>query len=98
MDLFGLTRVASLSEMYYAYVLVDDYSRFTWVYFLAHKNDAFKAFKNFAKKFKKKKVFVFLTLEVIMELNLKMNFSKPFVMKMVFHIYFHLLELLNKMG
>ena len=29
MDLFGLTRVASLAEMHYAYVLVDDYSRFT---------------------------------------------------------------------
>ena len=44
MDLFGPTRVASLGGMHYAYVLVDDYSRYTWVCFLAHKNDAFKAF------------------------------------------------------
>ena len=49
MDLFGLTRVASVGGMHYAYVLVDDYSRFTWVCFLAHMNDAFKAFKSFSK-------------------------------------------------
>ena len=47
MDLFGPTRVVSLGRMHYAYVLVDDYSRYTWVCFLAHKNDAFKAFESF---------------------------------------------------
>ena len=57
MDLFGLTRVASLGGMHYAYVLVDDYSRFTWVCFFAHKNDAFKAFENFAKRVQKEKGF-----------------------------------------
>ena len=57
-----------------------------------------KLLKILQKEFKKKKVFVFLSLEVIMELNLKMNFSKPFIMKMAFHIHFLLLELLNKMG
>ena len=43
--------------MHYAYVLVDDYSRFTWVCFLAHKNDAFKAFENFTKRVQKEKGF-----------------------------------------
>ena len=47
MDLFGPTRVARLDGMYYAYVLVDDYSKFTWICFLIHKN---YAFKNFAKR------------------------------------------------
>ena len=89
MDLFGPTRVASLGGMHYAYVLVNDYSRYTWVYFLAHKNDAFKAFENFTKRVqKKKKVFALLLLEVIMKPNLKVKFSKPFAMKMVFHILF----------
>ena len=83
MDLFGPTRVASLGGMHYAYVMVDDYSRYTWVCFLAHKNDAFKAFENFTKRVQKeKKVFTIGQLEVIMELNLKMNFSKYFAMKM----------------
>ena len=57
-----------------------------------------KLLKILQKEFKKKKAFVLLQLKVIMELNLKMNFSKPFVVKMVFHIRFLLLELLNKMG
>ena len=55
MDLFGPTRVVSLSGMHYAYVLVDDYSRYTWVCFLAHKNDAFKAFENCSKRVQKEK-------------------------------------------
>ena len=57
MDLFGLTRVASLGGMHYVYVLVDDYSRYTWVCFLTHKNDAFKAFENFTKRVQKEKGF-----------------------------------------
>ena len=57
MDLFIPTTVASLGGMHYAYVLVDDYSRFTWVCFLAHKNDAFKAFENFSKRVQKEKDF-----------------------------------------
>ena len=65
--------------------------------FLTHKNDAFKAFENFAKRIQKENFFVFLQLEVIMEPNLKLNFSKYFAMKMAFHILFLLLELLNKM-
>ena len=59
MDLFGPTRVASLGGMHYAYVLVDDYSRFTWVCFLVHKNDAFKAFENFVKRVQKEKRFLY---------------------------------------
>ena len=50
LDLFGPSRNASLGGMFYAFVIVDDYSRFTWVCFLAHKDDAFKAFKNLAKR------------------------------------------------
>ena len=59
MDLFGPNRVASLGRIYYAYVLVDDYSRYTWVCFLAHKNDAFKAFENFSKRIKKETRFLY---------------------------------------
>jgi len=33
----------------YALVVVNDYSRFTWTFFLAHKNDAYNAFKKLAK-------------------------------------------------
>ena len=37
MDLFGPIRSTSLSGKKYRYVLVDDFSRFTWVFFLTHK-------------------------------------------------------------
>ena len=57
MDLFGPTRAASLGGMNYAYVLVDDYSGYTWVCFLAHKNDAFNAFKSFTKRIQNEKGF-----------------------------------------
>jgi len=49
MDLFGLSRTASLVGNLYALVIVDDFSRYTWTLFLASKNDAYKAFKKLAK-------------------------------------------------
>jgi len=52
MDLFGPTRTTSLSGKRYGYVLVDDYSRFTWVFFLSHKNEAFHEFQVFYRKIK----------------------------------------------
>ena len=41
MVLFGISRTISLKGKSYAFVIVDDFSRYTWVLFLAHKNDAF---------------------------------------------------------
>ena len=35
MDLFGPTRTPSLRGKSYAYVIVDDFSRYTWVLFLS---------------------------------------------------------------
>ena len=55
MDLFGPSKYASLSGKYYAFVIVDDYSRYTWVLFLANKDDAFDAFKIFCKKVQNEK-------------------------------------------
>ncbi|KAH9671200.1 hypothetical protein KPL70_017266 [Citrus sinensis] len=41
---------ASLSGKFYAFVIVDDYSRYTWVLFLANKDYAIDAFRIFYKK------------------------------------------------
>ncbi|KAJ9552847.1 LOW QUALITY PROTEIN: hypothetical protein OSB04_016892 [Centaurea solstitialis] len=38
MDLFGPTNVMSIGKKSYCLVIVDDYSRFTWVYFLRTKD------------------------------------------------------------
>jgi len=39
----------SFGGNYYALVIIDDYSRFTWTLFLTHKRDVFHAFKKLAK-------------------------------------------------
>ncbi|GJW94586.1 retrovirus-related pol polyprotein from transposon TNT 1-94 [Tanacetum coccineum] len=39
MDLYGLMRVQSINEKKYILVIVDDYSRFTWVKFLRSKDE-----------------------------------------------------------
>ena len=55
MDLFGPTQTKSLSGNRFAFVLVDDFSRFTWVFFLEHKNQAFSHFQAFKKRVEKEK-------------------------------------------
>ena len=50
MNLFGPTKTASLGGMKYTPVIVDDFSRFTWVLFIAHKDVTFKVFKKFYKR------------------------------------------------
>ncbi|GKE41623.1 retrovirus-related pol polyprotein from transposon TNT 1-94 [Tanacetum coccineum] len=40
MDLCGLMRVESINEKKYILVIVDDYSRFTWIKFLRSKDEA----------------------------------------------------------
>ena len=41
MDLFGPSRTPSLRGKSYVYIIVDDFSRQTWVLFLSQKNEVF---------------------------------------------------------
>ncbi|GKE79277.1 putative ribonuclease H-like domain-containing protein, partial [Tanacetum coccineum] len=47
MDLFGQTFMCSLMNKKYYLVVTDDYSRFTWVFFLASKDETSGILKNF---------------------------------------------------
>ncbi|GKC89556.1 putative ribonuclease H-like domain-containing protein, partial [Tanacetum coccineum] len=47
MDLFGPTFVSRLMNKKYCLVVTDDYSRFTWVFFLASKDETSSILKNF---------------------------------------------------
>nr|GEV36858.1 putative ribonuclease H-like domain-containing protein [Tanacetum cinerariifolium] len=47
MDLFGPTFVKSLNKKSYCLVVTDDYSRFTWVFFLANKDETSPILKTF---------------------------------------------------
>jgi hypothetical protein len=48
-DLFGPSRISSLNHNRYALVIVDDFSRFTWIFFIKHKNETFSKFLDFCK-------------------------------------------------
>ncbi|GKD18097.1 putative ribonuclease H-like domain-containing protein, partial [Tanacetum coccineum] len=50
MDLFGLTFVSSLMHKKYCLVVTDDYTKFTWVFFLASKDETSEILKNFIKE------------------------------------------------
>ena len=47
MDLFGPTTYRSIGRNCYYLVVVDDYSRYTWVFFLHDKADTYDTFKKF---------------------------------------------------
>nr|GEY55993.1 hypothetical protein [Tanacetum cinerariifolium] len=47
MDLFGPTFVKSLNKKSYCLIITDDYSRFTWVFFLASKDETTPIIKTF---------------------------------------------------
>jgi hypothetical protein len=64
MNLFGPIRTASLSGKLYAFVIVDDYSHYTWVLFLAHKNEAHKAFVKHCRRIQNEKGFTRGKLEI----------------------------------
>ncbi|GJV95680.1 retrovirus-related pol polyprotein from transposon TNT 1-94 [Tanacetum coccineum] len=50
MDLCGPMRVESINRKRYVLVIVDDYSRYTWVHFLRSKDEALEEIKIFLKK------------------------------------------------
>ena len=62
MNLFGPSKTKSLSENRFIFVLVDDFSHFTWVFFLEQKDQAFSHFNVFHKKVEKLKGFSILRI------------------------------------
>ena len=49
MDLFGPTQYTSIGGSKYGCMIVDDYTRYTWAFFLVDKSDVFAIFKSFVK-------------------------------------------------
>jgi hypothetical protein len=49
MNLFVPTQYNSIAGNKYDFVIVDDYTRYTWAFFLVDKSDVFTTFKSFAK-------------------------------------------------
>ena len=58
LDLFGPTWSSNLREKRYGFVIVDDYSRFTWVLFLSNKNEVLSQFKHLCNRIQMEKGYV----------------------------------------
>jgi transposase InsO family protein len=50
MDLFGPIAYISIGGNKYGLVIVDDFSRFTWVFFLQHKSETQRIIKKFIRR------------------------------------------------
>ena len=50
LDLFGPTTYTSIGGNKFGFVIVDDYTRYTWVFFLYDKSDVCDLFKSFVKR------------------------------------------------
>jgi hypothetical protein len=48
MDIVGPSRVRSMGGRWYVLVIVDDYSRYSWVFFLENKDEVFEHFQSLA--------------------------------------------------
>src|ERR1044072_1665335 len=55
MDLMGPMQVESLGGKRYAFVCVDDFSRFTWINFIRENSDTFDVFRDLCLKVQKEK-------------------------------------------
>jgi hypothetical protein len=48
MDIVGPSRVRSMGGKWYVLVIIDDYSRYSWVFFLESKDEVFEYFQSLA--------------------------------------------------
>ncbi|RDY06981.1 hypothetical protein CR513_08951, partial [Mucuna pruriens] len=91
-DQFSPTRIASISGKHYGLVVVDDYSKWTWVMFLTHKDESFKVFYIFYKKVQNKKAINIASIKSDHGENLKMKTFKGSMKNMVSFIIFPIQE------
>ena len=61
---FGPTRTLSLGGKQYALVIVDNYSRFTWTFFLSHKDETIVFFTKFCKNVQNEKGFKITAIRI----------------------------------
>ena len=98
MDLFGPSRIPSLGGKSYAYVIMDDFSRYTWVLFLSQKNEVFHEFSKFCNKFQNEKGFTITCIRSYHGKEFENIDFEEYCNEHGINTIFRLLELLNKMG
>ena len=98
MDLFGPSRTLSLGGKSYAYVIVDDFSKYTWVLFLSQNNKAFYEFSKFYNKLQNEKGFAITCIRSDHGREFENIDFEEYCNEHGINTIFRLLELLNKMG
>ena len=83
MDLMGTTRIESMGGKRYIMVVVDDFSRYSWVEFLREKLEACDKMERLCKRLQNEKGVPIVKSEVIMGRSLRMQYLKYFAMSTV---------------
>jgi len=97
-DLFELVNTASLYGSKYGLVIVDDYSRWTWVKFLRSKGNAYDVFSNFCTQIQSEKEMKILKVRSDHGGEFENGPFETFVKNMELSMNSLLLELHSKMG
>ena len=86
MDLFGPTTYTSIGGNKYGFVIVDDFIRYTWVFFLVDKSNVFATFKSFVKGIHNEFETTIRKLEVTMVVNSRILELMSYVMNLELEI------------
>ena len=97
MNLFGPTKTKSHSGNYFIFVLINNFSRFTWVLFLEHKDEAFSYFHVFKKIVEKEKDLRILRIRSDRGGEFINHSFITYWKKIESNMSYHVLELYNKM-
>jgi hypothetical protein len=91
MELVGPDRVCLVGGKWFVLVIVDDYSRYAWVFFVADKGETFGFMRDIILRLKNERHGdVVRAIRMTMAVNLKTLISKPFVVIWVSNISFFL--------
>jgi hypothetical protein len=98
MDTVGSSQVCSVGNKWYVLVIADNYSRYSWVFFLESKDEVFEHFRSLALRLNNEHPNCLKAYEVIMELSSEMPHSISFILNIVLINNFQPHICLNKMG
>ena len=100
MDLFGPNHYSAVTNdaSLYGFVIVDDYSRYTWVHIVTYKHEVQEVFKRFSSRASTNFGVKSSTSEVTMELSSRILVLVTILMDLVLLMSYLLLTLLSKMA
>src|SRR3954469_14063072 len=96
-DLFGPVKTASVRGKKYGLVIVDDYSRWTWVKFLKHKDESHSVFLEFCTQIQSEKEWKIIKVRSDHGGEFENRFFEEFFKKMVLPMISLAPELHSKM-